>query len=1010
MKWNIKPILALLAAAVLLCAVIPLSALGLGTADGARLSNGGFEDGVTGWTMGGSTALQAGDAHSGDNALLLSHSYAWGEALTRTVAVEANADYTLSFWYKRVSGSGAWDVFAYKGDMSGVLSYTAGTVWFGSSAAEWVQHTVTFNTGAETALFLKFCPESASAGTFLLDDVSLTKVGEEPDNPDDPDNPDNPDNPDEPDDPDNPDDPDVPAAQPFQNGGFESGAEPWTLGGGTALDTGDPHGGNNALLLSHTTAWGEAAIQTVALEPNTDYVLSFWTKRVTGGGTWDAYILDPATLMAVGSTWFKDMDNTWVKHTLEFHSGNLTYGIIKFCPESASAGTFLLDDVSLTVKQVTYGVINGGFEEGTDGWDVKGDTALDTGDPHGGNNALLMVHPSAYGEAAMQTVVLEKNTAYTLTFWVKRQSGGGTWNVFLLDPANPLSALPYTGGDGWFSDTASQWVKKTLTFNSGTYSQAILKFCPESASAGTFLLDDVAITKEGDTPTPDDPIDPIDPVKPLVLTSYYGQVNNRPINNEANLIVGGDFETDKDAQWNTDTFLADNVTVVKDTTAKEGDRVLFFDTAGTETNERHIFWVDVEPNTDYVFSAWLKGAFLSEDNLARGTIGVIDPDTKDYLVDRTVKFSTADRQLVPPAWDNCWHLRGVTFHSGDKTKVGIALSGYGSQMWVDGMALFRGSDSRKYMSANMLSTVSIRYSIDQYTCKDKDSLTGNIRMEDAASDFWQSGSGWRNGFLSFADNEYEYGTSLKYTASQDPVGIHYIKWLDVEPNTEYVFSADIKILEEGEGRLVLLDGKERGALAFMQTDFSTFDYGEDWFKTVIKFDTDVYTTIGIGVVDAGGQALIDNVRLFKADEGADVTDPFVDPPAPSTTTTTTTTAATVTTTGAQSTTTTVPTTEATQPTEGNTTTFALYPEATDPTESTTSTTLAEVTAPTETVPSTTTTAPVSTTAPAGAGDTSGFSQVLVWVAVGVGAAVLLAGIGLVIVLVIKKRRQTPTEN
>ncbi len=838
------------------------------------LTNGDFEAGLEGWTVGGNTALDTTASHGGEKAVLLSHPSAWGEALTRTVAVEKNTDYILTFWYKRVSGNGAWNIYIYDGGISQVLPYTSGENWFGTSGPEWAQHTVRFNSGSNTAVFLKFCPESAIAGTFLLDDVSLVKEGEEPDQPD---------------------NPDQPPMKPLENGGFEAGLEGWTVGGNTALDTTASHSGEKAVLLSHPTAWGEALTRTVAVEKNTDYILTFWYKRVSGNGAWNIYIYDGGISQVLpytsGENWFGTSGPEWAQHTVRFNSGSNTSVFLKFCPESAVAGTFLLDDVSLVKEgeepdqpdnpdqpQVKP-LENGGFEAGIEGWQVGGDSAIDTSGPHGGKNAMLLSHPTAWGEALTRTVAVEENTDYTFTFWYKRVSGGGAWDAYVLNPTT-MGALTYQSGTTWFGSAEKTWIEHTITFHSGNLTSVVLKFCPESATAGTFLLDDVSLLKEGEEPDPPTPPEPPVPSKDPLMLSSFSVTQNRPLNAEANLLKNGSFESVKSALWNVDTFLGDTVTVVEDPTAQDGNKSLYFHTSGTTESEAqwHVFWVDVQPNTEYVFSAWLKGAFMSQDNAARATVGVIDPDNQRFLVDRTQKFSTDLRQLVPPAWDTRWHLRSVSFHSGEKTRIGIALYGYGSQLWIDDMALFEVDSGEKYTSANSLASVSLQYDLDHYTCENQDSLTDNVRMDDASSDFWQSGTGWRNGFLSFAENKYEYGTSLKYTASEEKDGVHYIKWLEVKPHTEYVFSADMKVLQDGYGKLVLLDGKKRGVMSFAEADFSSVNYGEDWFQFVVGFNSDVFDTIGIGIVDAGGEALFDNIRLFEAADGADVTDPYVEPP------------------------------------------------------------------------------------------------------------------------------------
>ena len=324
-KWLIGVLVS-----AMLCTALPVSAL-LSAPATDLLTNGGFESGLDGWTVKGDTAL-SDDAHSGDKALLLSHSSAWGEALTRIVAVEKNTDYTLSFRVKRVSGGGSWHSFVLDTSNWSALAAVKGQSWFSYMGSEWTTHSITVNSGERTAVMLKFCPESAGAGTFLIDDVTFP-TGEEPDNPDNPDTPDQP--------------------VEWTNGGFESGLEGWNVGGDSALSD-DARNGSQAMLMSHSSAWGEALTRTVAVEKNTDYVLTFWIRRVSGGGTWNVYALNPATFAALplteGVGWFSDTSKAWVSHTIAFNSGDLTQIILKWCPESANGGTFLIDDVTLTVK------------------------------------------------------------------------------------------------------------------------------------------------------------------------------------------------------------------------------------------------------------------------------------------------------------------------------------------------------------------------------------------------------------------------------------------------------------------------------------------------------------------------------------------------------------------------------------------------------------------------------------------------------------------------------------
>lgn len=367
---------------------------------------------------------------------------------------------------------------------------------------------------------------------------------------------------------------------------------------------------------------------------------------------------------------------------------------------------------------------------------------------------------------------------------------------------------------------------------------------------------------------------------PLVLTSC-GVEKNRPLNAAHNLLTNPGFEKSSGGQWNNRSFLSGRLQVVTDPTAPNGDKSLYFNTADTGVGEWHTFWVDVEPNTDYVFSAWLKGGMLSKQNRGYATMGVVDPATERFIpYTAKMPFYTQTKQLVPPAWDDQWHLRSVEFYSGDRTRVGVAVYGCRSEMWIDDLALFQNGQGGKYVSPNMSGVMTFDlYSLETSTCRDKDCLTENPRLEDADSSYWQTGDGFDSGFMSLQQSDYGYGNSLKYTATKNPVGLHYIRWVEVKPHTDYVFSFNLKVLKSGGGRLVLLDGKKLGAAPQFFFDFDQEVYGDQWVTLSLGLNSDVFDTVGIGVVDLGGEALLDNLRLYKTVDGTGTKDLYLQEPA-----------------------------------------------------------------------------------------------------------------------------------
>ncbi len=341
----------------------------------------------------------------------------------------------------------------------------------------------------------------------------------------------------------------------------------------------------------------------------------------------------------------------------------------------------------------------------------------------------------------------------------------------------------------------------------------------------------------------------------------FGVLNNRPVNASANLISNGSFETQSGA-WTS--LLGGAVSVVSDKTAPNGSKSLYFKSGSKE--EWHSFTVKVQKNTDYVLSAWVKGAYLSATNAGHASIGVIDPTTGKFMIypNYRTRTSRGNRQIYPTAWDNQWHLRSVAFNSGNLSEVTIALCGDGSQMWVDDIALFKNGQGIKYASANITGSIQVDYYSDEYTCADNKCLNSNPSVN--GTDGWKSGTGWRNGFLSVADGG-KSGKALRYKANANTYGVYYIKWVDVTPHTEYVFYLDAKIITDGKARVSLLNDRLTlpEEVVFMELDKEV--YGGDWFKFFVSFNSSAFTRVGIAVCDMGGEALLDNIRLFKKSDG-----------------------------------------------------------------------------------------------------------------------------------------------
>ena len=605
---------------------------------------------------------------------------------------------------------------------------------------------------------------------------------------------------------------------------------------------------------------------------------------------------------------------------------------------------------------------------------------------------------------AFDTPVLYCNEGTGLVEWIpsrnatkvtieRSDDGGKTWKAVLKD----ADAAQYiTKGKGVYMDNDGSKPKSGFCYRVTMTDGKNKATSAPNNKAGADKAHKVTYKAPTiDYPTATDKVAPIfdkkkEPEKARLIN--FGTNTNRPKNDSVNLIKNGSFESTTGAQWNTSAFLQ-YADVVTDKTAPEGNKSLYFDTSAQKEGAYYKFTVSgLKPNTDYTFSTWVKGDYLGKDNEGHASIGVWDPVLNGFMVylefyRDTARSSRLDQQIYPTAWDDEWHLRSVQFNSGNDTEITIALYGKGSQMWVDGLALYEVNKGVAYVSPYRSN---FRYSLSydgSTTCELSKSLTQNVRMDDSKSNFWQSGDGWRNGFLSIVDNKNEYGKSIKYTPD-DAVGNYYVKWVDVKPNTDYVFSLSLKVLKSGRGKVALIEDKWSLPEENFYVEFDQEIYGQgDWCNLSVKFNTSGLEKVGIAVCDLGGEALLDNIRLFKVSDAKEVVDPYKDANGSNATAPTNTVKPIV------------------KPTDNSGTT---QPTETIPTDDTTTLPTDVVTDPTdpsqpegEDTPSTDVDAPAPD-ADTDAKDEGGIPWLVIGVAVG---AVALIGGGVVLFLFLRKKKQ-----
>ena len=322
----------------------------------------------------------------------------------------------------------------------------------------------------------------------------------------------------------------------LQNGDAELGTlQGWTGYQSTEISSSAAHGGAYGIRLKGDGSWGAMLEQKIALQIGTDYRLEFWYKVGNNGTNWKLVKPDGTNYKADWVT-----ATSWTKVTYDFTATTATATLNFSGGGNGKAEDVCVDDLRLVEKQTAaVGEIqNGSFENGDEGWTLTGRCAVVEGDAYHGTKAVHLEHSQMWAEALTQTLPVAKNTEYTLSFYTKRVSGKGAWNLCLMDGKKQQQLT--LQGTNWFKQTTANWEKVSVTFNSGSYDSLFVKIQPESADAGVFLLDYMTLTIKGD-----DPAEPEDPVNPPAARPYmtsYGVALNRPVSASKNLLKGADLE------------------------------------------------------------------------------------------------------------------------------------------------------------------------------------------------------------------------------------------------------------------------------------------------------------------------------------------------------------------------------------------------------------------------------------------------------------------------------------
>ncbi len=289
------------------------------------VTNGDFEFGeLDGWTA---TEVTAEKVEGHDSATGVEVTATKWNSLYQYITVTTHTDYVITAWAKKAENhSGSYNLLLKNGSTN--LKEIGLNV-----TDEWQKFSFDFNSGAATSLRLMVMANVDNA-TIVVDDISvaLAAGGDE--------------------------------ANELTNGGFENGAEGWTLGNNVEVVTKGTagvqvHEGNAALKSDVSSSGERIAEQKVAVKPNTDYVVSLWYYSYADKSANPAYHFNvdgatPDYKWKSGTFHVREDDrqypgavNTWVKTMLKFKSGAGDTVTIRISNYRKDAGQYYFDEVML---------------------------------------------------------------------------------------------------------------------------------------------------------------------------------------------------------------------------------------------------------------------------------------------------------------------------------------------------------------------------------------------------------------------------------------------------------------------------------------------------------------------------------------------------------------------------------------------------------------------------------------------------------------------------------------
>ena len=530
-------------------------------------------------------------------------------------------------------------------------------------------------------------------------------------------------------------------------------------------------------------------------------------------------------------------------------------------------------------------ISNGDFEKGKIIWSNE-DSQFDLdNDSHSGKYSVYS--GTGYYKKLSQPVKVKQNTNYALEFWYK--------GTFTTD--RPIWAVSNSNGfdnteilNSGVLQSTDAWQKKKVVISTGERETVNILF--QAVPGAEYRLDDVTLVETDENPEAFVPINKEAEVGAAASGTFYSTTFN--IAKEGtNLLVNNGFENDASNEVNdVADFSGAGVSFETDSdNVYEGSRSLKISSIGQK--EIYSLPLTVMPNKEYYISFFVKsvpesGWYKDLKTAVPLTFGLASYSTGKFLSGNDNTALKSDEQFFPSVYDGKWHMVSFSFKSNDSGKLNFIIRLNNATAYIDSMYLFEKENAVKYQPdiKNLKDITVTNENPDKLDTNSN--LIENFNFESSDISYWSSP---RNSVFgdtlnivdskhSIQKNTFFYSSNKRY-----PNRTYYIKWVDVKPNTEYTFSAKYLISKVGDGFLGVIDGYKSNISSASENILypkfiKKFTFGEEnfdedcnWQNVGISFNTADHNRVGIVVNDKGGEAYIDDIRLFETVNGKILVEP-----------------------------------------------------------------------------------------------------------------------------------------